>query len=749
MTDVSLNSNEENITPTIKLEPQADSFKIMTIDEWEPKTPFERFVKHSKYAKNLMVTPAQIKRVGQKEFCELDLQRLLEFLGLTADKRSTRLVSSMKCLLVLLLDWGLGRGKSFWIRNVFVPEMKRSNYTILVVAHRQKLVRQLSDDFDLNNYQDVKVKRSKRIRGSDDPMDMVVCVNSINMISWYPDVVIIDEIEGVLAGLASDEIYSKSVKMLTNVFLKLYLILQNAKFLVMADANLDSMTLKLLNLIGYRDRMVLCNGPSRPKEFVYCMRKKHHFALIAQQVLEGKNVAVACMSKNIALELYDFLDMLPDSEKVVLIGGDPWVEEFINIEGEDKYKVRCFIYSPVIDAGVSIELEWFDCVHLFCSNSIGDSTNCLQMTARIRNPREKEIYFSGIVNNSKIMTGVTEASINDSLADNRQVSLSMIQQVQPDFELPKVTDFTFLNFILYYMFTTARRGHGWIVLFLMKNYSWCQYPEIEELGRGEIGQQIRSVSQSLKDIHAHQIQKIYEEIYDFEELQTKHNLSIEEKLALEKYRLKDFYGPELKLQSELGRWVISEDKDFILTRKTRLFAKVVLISGAYKGAVIHDEAKSLKERSLLDYDEMGLKAAIIGMLLREFKVDFLNPDAVSQHLFSVQTNEAIFEVVSLPTLSHLLSVVEFPVPTATTNVIKWMMTILDMVGLEMIGHKQRRVNGRRVREYSICKDSLNRMMFLARQEMMRLVASKLDDEDCEYLNTTATTNFNAEEVSDV
>ena len=96
MTDVSLNSNEENITPTIKLEPQPDSFKIITIDEWEPKAPFERFVKHSTYAKNLMVTPAQIKRVGQKEFCELDLQRLLEYLGLTADERSTRLVSSMK-----------------------------------------------------------------------------------------------------------------------------------------------------------------------------------------------------------------------------------------------------------------------------------------------------------------------------------------------------------------------------------------------------------------------------------------------------------------------------------------------------------------------------------------------------------------------------------------------------------------------------------------------------------------------------
>jgi hypothetical protein len=437
----------------------------MTIDEWEPTTPYERFVKRSIYAKGLMVTPAQIKRVGQKEFCELNLDKLLEYFGLTADKRNTRLIKSMKCLMVLLLDWGLGRGKSYWIRNVFVPEMKKSNYTILVVAHRQKLVRQLSDDFNFNNYQDVKKKRSNRIPGSEDPMDIVVCVNSINMITWYPDVVIIDEIEGVLAGLASDEIYSKSVKMLTNVFQKLYSILQNAKFLVMADANLDSMTLKLLQLIGFTSRMVLCNGPSRPKEFIYCMRKKHHFGLIAQQIREGKNVAVACMSKNIALELREFLDMLPDSEKIVLIGGDPWVEDFINIEGEEKYKVRCFIYSPVIDAGVSIELEWFDCVHLFCSNSIGDSTNCLQMTARIRNPREKEIYFSGIVDDTQVLPDFSEESMNDALADNRQVSLSLIQQVQPKFEPPKVTNHTFLSFILYYLFVTTRRGHGWIVLF--------------------------------------------------------------------------------------------------------------------------------------------------------------------------------------------------------------------------------------------------------------------------------------------
>jgi len=291
------------------------------------------------------------------------------------------------------------------------PPAWETGKTVLLVGHRQALIRSMCQRLDLNCYLDEKT-RSMGVGHRDFRKRFGVCLDSIKKVTGFEspirsyDLVIIDEVEQVLAHLMASTSRDGSGFLET-----LGRIVGSAESVIAMDADLgwtsfltlNSMRNKSLDGRIKRRNEIYFNeyiAENRPID-VYDSKPQ----LIAQLMSDakaGKKIFVSTNSKKQVnrLELA-IKTKLPDVKLIAITSDNSsskMVTEFVsNIKTEAK-KYDLVISSPSLGTGIDITFsedeEFYDSVYGIYEALINGHTEIDQQLARVRHPKSVKVWVS-------------------------------------------------------------------------------------------------------------------------------------------------------------------------------------------------------------------------------------------------------------------------------------------------------------------------------------------------------------------
>ena len=281
-----------------------------------------------------------------------------------------------------------GTGKTQLIKEIIKNyEPKR----ILWITYRQTLTNNISGEFPMfSSYMDGKYEAEKlicqlesllHIRNNDDLfIDDESC-----LIPQY-DLIIADEIEGILNHFNSDTFKGKSKE----VFNYMTDIIKYSKKLITLDGDTSKRALEFVKPFG---EMITINNTYNlnPRTF-NIMNQQENFNIellsaIDDAITENKKVAICSMSKDKTTEYEKLILEHNKDVKILIINSDTNDEDkrlLKNIQQEIlKYDV--FIYSPSVEAGVNIDIKnCFSRLFGILSDRSTSPRAFCQMLARIR-----------------------------------------------------------------------------------------------------------------------------------------------------------------------------------------------------------------------------------------------------------------------------------------------------------------------------------------------------------------------------
>lgn len=332
------------------------------------------------------------------------------------------------CSPVEVWQAGKGTGKTE-AANRKVREVTAFGNRAVVVVPSQALSREASRRFGLPNYQDLK----GRIRGSVSVcgpsfhrVDLLGDMNSEGVFALDDgggaptiDILIYDECEQLFSQLRSTLYTSAEAARAYNHHIEA---IKSAKQVLFLDADAGPETEAVILSAGREDQASWRVGPGDPERDLSPILggKKAHFKMIQDRVKSDMRIAVACSSKNDALDLAHLVGKgTPEAGVLCIVGGedhDPKLAARVKAEcpgvvihnasggqglgglltESNLKKFALLIYTPVIGTGVSIDAEnTFWEVHGLTSANVGDGRMFLQMIHRVRNPMNRTVYVSG------------------------------------------------------------------------------------------------------------------------------------------------------------------------------------------------------------------------------------------------------------------------------------------------------------------------------------------------------------------
>ena len=323
------------------------------------------------------------------------------------------------------------------------PTTWETGKTVLLVGHRQALIRSMCQRLDLNCYLDENT-RGMGVGHRDFRKRFGVCLDSIKKVTGYDspirsyDLVIIDEVEQVLAHLMASTSRDGSGFLDT-----LGRIVGNAESVIAMDADLgwtsflmlNSMRNKSIDIRVKRRNEIYINeyvAENRPID-IYDSQPE----LIAQlmnDVQAGKKIFVSTNSKRQVnrLELA-IKTKLPDAKLIAITSDNSsstMVTEFVgDIKAEAK-KYDVVISSPSLGTGIDITFdedeEFYDAVYGIYEALINGHTEIDQQLARVRHPKSVKVWVSPRRFNFETHFDVIKADLLcSSVIANTAVDLAM------------------------------------------------------------------------------------------------------------------------------------------------------------------------------------------------------------------------------------------------------------------------------------------------------------------------------------
>lgn len=270
--------------------------------------------------------------------------------------------------------------------------------SVLYVAHLVVLCKQAANKFDIESYDDPKLKgkihETERI---------AICVNSlprlINEEKIKPfDVLIIDEIEQLLSRLVQTG--SDAVKDKTLVFDCLKYLIKSAKTLVCLDADISKTTFDFIEAIRPNEVFnVTVNDyqHKRKKLFIYD-NEKDVLDLVQDAVNCNAPVLFAHNAKESAEKNHKLIEC-EDSEKRIIssrTSGNPENIAFCaDIDTECKNDLLTTI-TPSVSTGFSIESGHYKLNAGVFSHLVNSPLDCLQQLERDRVTMDKHVFISPV-----------------------------------------------------------------------------------------------------------------------------------------------------------------------------------------------------------------------------------------------------------------------------------------------------------------------------------------------------------------
>ncbi|ARF10087.1 superfamily II helicase [Indivirus ILV1] len=205
------------------------------------------------------------------------------------------------------------------------------------------------------------------------------------------DMVILDEIEGILAHFRSTTLHEKE-----RIFNLLKDIIYNSKKLFVLDGDFHNRSYDFIKYFG--ESTILKNVRKKNKKhFIFTSNREYFEDHYSQSVKNKKNINLVSMSSNLATYFYD---KYKDKRKCMLHcskSDDEYKKELMKVE--EFWKLyEMVIYSPTIEAGVSFDTNHFDTMYIILSSDSTCQRGLMQMTSRIRRFTDMNVvvYLNGL-----------------------------------------------------------------------------------------------------------------------------------------------------------------------------------------------------------------------------------------------------------------------------------------------------------------------------------------------------------------
>lgn len=312
---------------------------------------------------------------------------------------------SLKGTGVSLIKSPKGTGKTQYLKRL-VRECKQEKKSVLLIGHRQTLLRALSSELDLACYLDMKnvnfdlTSPFKYIAISIDSLATMLKPEKHKF-----DVVLIDESEQVLSHLIADTI-DPAIRV--RCYQKFRHYVRAAKTVVALDADLNHVTMSSLTNFGdknpFRDKWMYLNTYKTSDREIELYESKEHLITDMHAGIErGERVFVCTNSKKLVESLTAAIKKQHgDGVSVMSItrdnSADPETMEFIKNIKTEILKYRVVLASPAMGTGIDItfpdDASEVDGVYGFFEARINAHCDIDQQLSRVRHPKRVRAWVS-------------------------------------------------------------------------------------------------------------------------------------------------------------------------------------------------------------------------------------------------------------------------------------------------------------------------------------------------------------------
>jgi hypothetical protein len=354
----------------------------------------------------------------------------------------------------------MGTGKTYGIERIS-NELLKQGMTIIYLCHRVSLSLNAAKTLKFEHYQENKSLKNAQ--------SVAMVVNSILTKDQIfkgndPDVVIIDEIDQVLAHIAS-----KAIKNPAIVLEKLAQWVKNAKVLIAMSADIDQITLDFIRKYRNENETTLINNDYKPHQDnkVTIVKSKDTLYLDAFRAInESKGCTViATNGYKTSRKIFEMLKAQFPSKKGYIVNKDNSdkieTKQFLTEVSNKIVEYDYFVYSPSIGSGVSIESDhitnlfgYFHASPGYC----GTASDAWQQLGRVRNlnipievfiddatyqlnTTEDDVVFSQRCHTVQFLKELGDAIRTESTED----LLKKIKKIQNDISLYQRSEFDSLS----------------------------------------------------------------------------------------------------------------------------------------------------------------------------------------------------------------------------------------------------------------------------------------------------------------
>ena len=323
---------------------------------------------------------------------------------------------------LIIVNAPTGYKKTEVILKHAVEYAKQHDKLSVSIAHRVSLIADLCKRLGLQSYDEIK--EDKTLASVAEAVGM--CVHSAAHKSLKPFIskvshVFIDEISQVIRCLADSTLKRHKANAIYDTLRQL---IAEAECVIVADANIDQMTLNFLESCRPNETFTVIEvlPVDQGKKVRFCTDENYLLYEVARRLAEGEKVWIATDSKAWA-ESIIASGMLAHAENMLLIDADtkeidPKVQAFLENPNEESKKYDLIFASPTISSGVSINHNQFNFVAGYFSGKSVAPTDAYQMLGRVRQCKDymiciptKSYSYHGEIG---VINGITEIYQQDN-----------------------------------------------------------------------------------------------------------------------------------------------------------------------------------------------------------------------------------------------------------------------------------------------------------------------------------------------
>lgn len=293
-------------------------------------------------------------------------------------------------------------GKTTQLKNIS-RQCRSEGLSVLLIGHRQTLLRGMSNDLDLVPYLYEEGGKQK----NNSPMDRyAICVDSMGKLLkphlHEYDVVIVDEAEQVFSHIASASTLKDKR---SHCYELLCLYLADAKSVILCDADLGSISVEAITQIvdgATPYRFYLNDYRPEAKQYDLYADEKHLIADMTTAIGNGGRHYVATNSKRKAKDLRVAITDAHPEKKVMLVTADevsdPATQHFIDNIKTEILNYDVVIASPTLGTGIDITFandgQEIDIVFGCFVSRVNTHFDMDQQLSRVRNPKAMKVWIT-------------------------------------------------------------------------------------------------------------------------------------------------------------------------------------------------------------------------------------------------------------------------------------------------------------------------------------------------------------------